>query len=342
MGGKQRSVAEWNFMIRIGLLSTAHLHVDAYAHHLGNLPGVKVSGLWDDDSARRAKKSAEYGVAEKPTLDALLEACDAVVICSENVNHAPFALSAFAAGKHVLCEKPLAPTPGSALEMIRASQSANVKLFTAFPCRFSASFQQLKAAVDSGELGEILAARCTNQGGCPGGWFVERELSGGGAVMDHTVHVTDLLRVLLNDEVKEVYCESGDGLLHGGFDDTGVSTFTFEKGVFATLDASWSRPKSFPTWGNVSMAVIGTKGAIELDMFAQESVLFSDKSGRVSYRGWGSDIDKAMVAAFVAALQGEPTALATGLDGLRAVEVVEAAYRSVESHQPEAVVRLAP
>ena len=329
-------------MTRIGLLSTAHLHVDAYAHHLTGLPGIEVSGLWDDDATRRAKKSAEYGVAEKQTLDALLDSCDAVVICSENAKHQSFALAAAAAGKHILCEKPLAPTPAAALEMVRATQTAGVKLYTAFPCRFSASFGQLKAAVDSGELGEILAARCTNQGGCPGGWFIEKELSGGGAVMDHTVHVTDLLRGLLGDEVKEVYCESGDGLLHGGFDDTGVSTFTFEKGVFATLDASWSRPKSFPTWGNVTLAVIGTKGQIELDMFAQESVLFSDKSGRVSYRGWGSDIDKSMVAAFVAALNGEQTALATGVDGLRAVEVVDAAYRSVESHQPEAVVRLIP
>ena len=327
-------------MTRIGLLSAAHLHVDAYAHHLTRLPGVEVSGLWDDDDARRAKKAAEYGVPEKPTVEALLDSCDAVVICSENVNHEPLTLAAARAGKHVLCEKPLATTPDRALAMVRACEDANVQLFTAFPCRFSPAFGQLKATVDAGELGEVLAVRATNQGVCPGGWFIEKELSGGGAVMDHTVHVTDLLRVLLADEVKDVFCESGNNLLHGDFDDTGVLTFTFEKSVFATLDASWSRPKIFPTWGNVTMAVIGTKGVIEMDMFAQESALYSDRAGRVAYQGWGSDIDRGLVGAFLAALRGEETRLATGIDGLRAVEVVDAAYRSAASHQPEAVVRL--
>lgn len=326
-------------MTRIGLISTAHMHVGSYVHQLQGLEGVQITGLYDDDSTRQAERATLFGVEEKPTLEALLESCDAVTICSENVKHLPFTLAAAAAGKHILCEKPLATTPDHAREMVDACEKAGVKLFTAFPCRFSPAFQQLKSAVEAGELGEVLAARCTNQGKCPGGWFVQKELSGGGAVMDHTVHVTDLLRALLKDEVSEVYCESGNGLLHGDFDDTGFLTLTFDKGVFATLDASWSRPKSFPTWGNVTAAIIGTKGVIEMDMFTQESVLYSDKTGQVSYQGWGSDIDKGLVSAFLSELRGESTPIATGVDGLRAVEVVEAAYKSVETAQPAAVVR---
>jgi predicted dehydrogenase len=326
-------------MTRIGLISTAHMHVGSYVHQLKGLDGVQITGLYDDEPARQKERAALFDVEEKPSLEALLESCDAVVICSENSKHKEFTLAAARVGRHVLCEKPLAPAPDDAREMVDACGAAGVKLFTAFPCRFSPAFEQLKRAIDSGALGEVLAARCTNQGMCPGGWFVQKELSGGGAVMDHTVHVTDLLRVLLADEASEVFCESGNGLNHGDFDDTGFLTLTFERGVFATLDASWSRPKSFPTWGNVTMAVIGTKGVIELDMFAQESALYSDKTGKVRYQGWGSDIDKGLVSAFCAELRGGSTAIATGIDGLRAVEVVEAAYQSVETGQPAKVVR---
>src|SRR5947209_6613557 len=78
---------------------------------------------------------------------------------------------------------------------------------TAFPCRYSPVMQKLKAMIDSGSAGKVLAFRGTNRGRNPGGWFIDRQLSGGGAMIDHTVHVTDLMRWLLRDEVKEVYAE---------------------------------------------------------------------------------------------------------------------------------------
>lgn len=324
-------------MVKIGLVSTAHLHVDSYAAQLAQLPNAEVVGLWDDVAERRARKAAQYGCSEASELDALLERCDAVVICSENAKHRAFTEAAAKAGKHVLCEKPLATTPEDARAMVDACEAAGVQLMTAFPCRFSPAFQQLLSTVQSGGLGDILAVRGTNRGKCPGGWFIDKALSGGGAVTDHTVHVTDLLRVLLGQECKTVYCEMDNRVLHGGFEDTGFLTLNFTNGVFATLDCSWSRPKTFPTWGDVTLGVTGTKGVVELDMFAQESVLYDDKNGRVSYLGWGSSIDEGLVAAFVRAVEsGEPVPI-TGVDGLRAVEVVEAAYESARTSQPAAV-----
>ncbi len=320
-------------MIKIGILSAAHMHVGSYAAQINRLPNAEIIGLWDDNVARRNQQASAYGCPAMDTVDAVLDACDAVVICSENVHHKALTEQAAHAGKHVLCEKPLATTPDDAKVMVDACAAAGVQLMTAFPCRFAPAFMQLKAAVENGDIGDILAVRGTNRGRCPGGWFIQKELSGGGAVMDHTVHVTDLLRSLLGSECSTVYCESDNGLLHGNFDDTGFLQMTFDSGVFATLDASWSRPKTFPTWGDVTMGVVGAKGIIEMDMFAQESVLFSDINGNVSYLGWGSDIDEGMVASFVRAVEsGEPVPV-TGIDGLRAVEVVEAAYQSVVTHQ---------
>jgi predicted dehydrogenase len=129
---------------------------------------------------------AQYGAQSFDEPEALLAASDAVIICSENVHHRALTLMAAQAGKPVLCEKPLATTPDDARAMVDACNSANVPLFTAFPCRFSPAFQTLKEAAHRGDLGEILAVRGTNRGKCPGGWFVDLALSGGGAVMDHT------------------------------------------------------------------------------------------------------------------------------------------------------------
>jgi len=328
-------------MVKIGMVSTAHLHADSYAAQLrGPLASeAALTALWDDDAGRRARKAAEYGAAEYAELDALLADVDAVVVCSENVRHRPLVEKAATAGKHVLCEKPLATTPDDARAMVAACDKAGVQLMTAFPCRFSPAFEQLAESVRRGDIGDVLAVRGTNRGRCPGGWFVDRALSGGGAVMDHTVHVTDLLRALLGSEPAEVFCEAGNGILHGDFDDTGFLAITFENGVFATLDASWSRPKTFPTWGDVTLGVTGTKGVIEMDMFAQESVLYDDAAGRVAYQGWGSSSDAGLVAAWVRALASGTPVPITGVDGLRAVEVVEAAYASAASGQPVTVRR---
>ncbi len=327
-------------MVKIGILSVAHMHVNAYAAQIKRLPDAELVGIWDDNAERRARQAGHYGVPPFEDPDVLLAACDAVVICAENARHRALCERAAAAGKHVLCEKPLATTPEDARAMIDACDAAGVQLMTAFPTRFSPAFQNLLAAVRNGDLGEILAVRGTNRGRNPGGWFVDKSLSGGGAVMDHTVHVADLLRVLLSSEPAEVYCEADNRILHGDFEDTGFLAITFENGVFATLDASWSRPKTFPTWGDVTLGVTGTQGVMELDMFAQESVLYSDANSRISYQGWGSDIDKGMVAAFVGAIAAGTPVPVTGVDGLRAVEVVEAAYKSIARAQPAAVRHL--
>lgn len=328
-------------MTRIGFLSAAHMHADSYVAEMRPLPGVSLVGVWDDDPQRRDAAAARYGVPAFDDPDALIAAIDGAVVCSENVHHRALVERCAAAGRHILCEKPLATTPDDAKAMVDACDKAGVLLMTAFPCRFAPAYQRFKAMVHAGEIGDLLALRGTNQGMCPGGWFVQKALSGGGAVMDHTVHVTDLLRDLLGDEARDVHCESGNGLLHQDFDDTGFLTINFEKGTFATLDASWSRPKSFPTWGNVTLYAVGTLGTLEMDMFAQESVLYSDRNNRVQYQNWGSSIDGGLVAAFVDALRTGtiPAAAADGTDGQRAVEVVEAAYASVATGQPAAVRR---
>ena len=174
-----------------------------------------------------------------------------------------------------------------------------MRLATAFPCRYSPAFGRLRAQVQAGAIGEVLAIRGTNRGRMPGGWFMDRALSGGGAVIDHTVHVADLNRVLLGREATEVYAEIGSGFYHQEWDDTGFLTIGYDGGVFATLDTSWSRPKTYPTWGDVTMQVVGTGGVLDMDMFAQNLVHYDDAAGRVGWTNWGSGMDAGLVADFL-------------------------------------------
>jgi predicted dehydrogenase len=325
--------------IRIGIMSFAHMHAHAYASAANELEEITLAGVADHDQERAASAAATYGTNAFPSYEALLASnIDAVVIGSENSRHLELTRMAAQAGKHVLCEKPIATNAEDGREMIRICQEAGVQLMTAFPCRFSPAVNRLKAAVESGEIGKVLAIRGTNRGRCPFGWFVEKELSGGGAVIDHTVHVADLIRWITGAEFTNVYAEISSGIHKQEWEDTGFLTMELSNGAFATLDCSWSRPNAFPTWGDVTMAFVGEKGTLTLDMFAQHLVHYRDGERSVNWLGWGDDIDLLMVKAFAKCISEGQTVPISGEDGLRAVEVALAAYQSVATGQPANVI----
>ncbi len=321
--------------LKIGIMSMAHLHSHAYASVINDIQAAELVGIGDHDLERAKSAAVLYKTSMFETYEALLASdIDAVVIASENNRHRALTEMAAKAGKHILCEKPLGTNPTDMQAMIDVCRSNNVQLMTAFPCRFSPAFQRMKSAVDEGKIGKVLAIRGTNRGRCPWDWFVDKSQSGGGAVIDHTVHVTDLMRVLLNSEVADVYAEIGNGIYHKEFDDSGFLTMTFENGVFATLDTSWSRPQNFPTWGDVTLSVVGERGTLSMDMFAQNLVLYSHNSPHSSWAPWGDNIDLLMVSAFVDAISNNKAVPITGEDGMKAANVGLAAYKSFEAGGP--------
>jgi predicted dehydrogenase len=317
--------------LRIGFLTAAHLHIWGYAPAFAAHPEAEVVGIWDHDASRGKAFAEKAGMAFVEALDELLRRCDAVVIVSENRRHAELAERAAAAACHILCEKPLATSEAEGQRMIDAARRAGVKLMTAFPCRFSPAYARLKERIANGDIGAVRAICATNRGRCPGGWFVDVEESGGGAMIDHVVHVADLLRDLLGEEPSRVQAQTGSGIHGEMWEDTAMLTLEFPSGVFATLDSSWSRPKSFRTWGDVTMQVVGDAALIEVDMFGQEVQVWSDEAMGHCVAWYGSSLDGALVDAFVrAALDGtEPPV--TGEDGLAAARVAFAGYESARS-----------
>lgn len=321
--------------VKIGMMSFAHMHAHSYAGCLKQLEDVDFVGIADDDPARAKKVAKEFGVKAFDSYESLLGTdVQGVIVCSENINHRRHVVVAAQHGKHVMCEKPLATTVEDAEAMVEVCRRAGVKLQTAFPCRFHPAFIELKKAVKSGTLGKVLAVKGTNQGQCPFGWFIDKKLSGGGAVIDHTVHVTDLLRCMSGAEPVRVYAEIDNRMFGKDFDDTGLLTIEFSNGMFATLDASWSRPKSYATWGNVKMDVTGDAGVASMDMFAQKIDAFYDKPMSYKYDYWGDNIDLGLVASFARAIGEDTPVEVTGEDGAKALAVALAAYESAKTGKP--------
>lgn len=317
-------------MVKVGILSFAHLHAYSYAQCLKQLDDVWIAGIADEDESRGRKVAKQFDTKyfSKPS-NLLEEDIQGVVVCSENARHREMVTQAAEAGKHVLCEKPIAATVEDAKDMIDICQKSGVKLQTAFPCRFHPAVIRTKEILEQGKIGEVLAASCTNHGRMPGGWFTDKRLAGGGAVMDHTVHVVDLLRWMLKREIVSVYAEIDTRYHKLEVDDCGVLSIGLEDGIFATLDASWSRPvKSFPTWGDVTMEFTGTEGALSLDTFAQNINLYNEQQIKAQWINWGGNMDLGLIKDWVDMIKTQREPKISGEDGLKALEVALAAYKS--------------
>jgi predicted dehydrogenase len=221
--------------------------------------------------------------------------------------------------------------------MVDACRSNGVTFGTAFPMRFHPAVIALRHAIGAGEIGAPLSVNATNHGRMPPGWFQDPELAGGGAVMDHVVHVADLLRWIFDAEIVEVYAEIDTRLTPGiPVDDVGILMLRLSNGVTASLDSSWSRAKTWPTWGGVTLDVVGTEGVLAVDAFAERLRLVEDRTPRHVFVPWGEDPDRALLESFITAVGERQPALVTGEDGLRALEVARCAYESARLHIPVA------
>ncbi|MBD3182684.1 gfo/Idh/MocA family oxidoreductase [Candidatus Poribacteria bacterium] len=323
--------------MKIGMISFAHMHASSYAACLNELDGVEIAGIYNENKNVGQSLTQKFGGKFYSNYnDLLAESPDAVIICSANSDHKEHVIAAAKAGcKHILCEKPISTNIEDAKEMIDQCDENGAKLGIAFPCRYIPAVMEARKSLEENAIGKILAAKTTNHGTMPGGWFVQKEKSGGGAVMDHTPHVVDLLRWFMDSDPVEVYAESGTLFYDMDIDDAGLLTIQFDNGVFATLDTSWSRTKSFPTWGDVTMELIGMEGVISIDAFAQDIDLYSDINVKASWEYWGDNMDSGLIKDFITSVEDpDKNFPITGEDGLKALEVAIAAYKSAEVNKP--------
>lgn len=323
--------------LRIGILSAAHVHAPSYAHCINSNPRAELAGIWDDNIQRGERIASDHIAPFFGHLEDLFERVDAVAIASENIKHVELATKAAEQRKHILCEKPLATNADDAKQMIEAATAGGVTFMTALPCPFSPAFTKLQTRLSSGELGRIVAATTTNQGTCPFGWFVDEAASGGGALIDHTVHVADLLRRLIKRNPTSVFAATGKNMHDTAVENVAMLSLDYGDGVFASLDASWSKPSGYKTWGNVTLKLVCENGLVEVDLFRQAVDAYQTHAPNHVQHGFMSNLDALMVDEFVNAIEQNREPLVTGEHGLAAVQIVDAAYASVRSGQPEAI-----
>ncbi len=331
--------------MKIGILSFAHHHGEAYISSLRRMENVELLGVADEDSARGTALAKQYEAHYFPSYEALLDAGpDGVIICTENNRHRPLVEMSASRGVHVLCEKPIATTYEDAKAIVDVCKNAGVILMTAFPMRFSAPLIEVKARLDNGDFGDVYCFNATNQGELPTKhrtWFVDPEFAGGGAIMDHTVHLVDIMRWFTGSEVETMYARS-NRIFHA--EEVEVETgalemMTFKNKAFATIDASWCRPQYWPTWGGLTFEMVTQRGVVFVDAFRQNLNIYSHDAQRANWSYWGSDMNHAMIAEFVLAFRENRPPKVTGDDGLRAVEATLAAYASLKSGRTEVVAR---
>jgi predicted dehydrogenase len=327
--------------MRIGIMSFAHLHAEAYINNLRNIPDVELVGFSETNAERGSYFAKQFNARWFPSHEALLaEQLDGAVACSENANHRALVELAANAGAHILCEKPIEVTLADAEAMRDVCAANNVHFMTAFPSRFTPSAQAVKAILMRGDLGSIYGVNGINHSEIPRehrAWFAQKALAGGGAVMDHTVHLVDLLRWFFGCEVVEVYAEI-DNLFYPGevdVDTAGIVLLTLANGVIASIDCSWSRPTFYSRWGHLKFDIVGENGFTVVDALAQYHTVYSKALPRnPSWVNWGSDSNQALINEFAASIREQRPPSVTWKDGYEALRVALACYDSAQQGQP--------
>jgi 1,5-anhydro-D-fructose reductase (1,5-anhydro-D-mannitol-forming) len=281
-------------------------------------------------SADRARSFAEdlgiprsYDAIEPVLAD---PAVDAVYISTTNELHAAATIAAARAGKHVLCEKPLATTLEDAHAMAAACREAGVVFGTNHHLRNAPTHRMMRRLIDEGAVGDVLAARSFHAVLLPQRlrtWRVSKPEAGGGVVFDITVHDTDVLRFLLGREVLEV-----TAFTTGEVDDSVMGVMRFEDDVLASFHDSFVIAHA-----GTGLEVHGTEGSL----IARE-VMTGEPTGDVFLRrgtestavdvGPRESLYVRSLRAFHAAIGGEGAPAVTGDDGIKSLAVALAVRES--------------
>lgn len=333
--------------MKIAVMSFAHLHAASYARVLTTLPGLEILTADPGHTERPPDElggpqlAAGLGVNYVDSYAELLAwQPDGVIVCSENARRRELVELAAAAGAHVLCEKPMATSLADARAMVDCCSAAGVSLMVAYPVRFSPAFARLKSAYDAGALGQVVAVTGTNNGQLPVGaraWFIDPELAGGGSLMDHTVHVADLLHCLFSGARAVSVYAAINRLLHAErveVETGGLVSVRYDNGVIATIDCSWSKPGSYPTWGGLTLQLVGAGGIADLDAFGSRLEGHSAETRNALWLPYGPDADLLLVSEFVEAVAAGRRPQPDGEVGYRTLEIALAGYQSVRTGQP--------
>ena len=338
----------------IGAGSISEMHFESYK----NNEEVTTYAVCDLNEERAKAKAEKYGAEKYFTnyhdLLAVPE-IDAVSICTWNNTHAEIAIAALNAGKHVLVEKPLCKTVEEAHAIEKAVQESDGKtLQVGFVRRFGTNTQVLKSFIDSGDLGEIYYAKasCIRALGNPGGWFADKERSGGGPLIDLGVHVIDLCWYLMgkpkvksvsgntynklgnrsNIENKSFYKAADYDPTQNSVEDMANAIIRFENGASLMVDVSFTLHAKKES---IAVNVFGDKGGAEiepqLEIITEKNNTILNSTPQIDAlsfdfnKGFQNEINH-----FVSCVKGETETISPVQDGVEIMKILAGVYESSE------------
>lgn len=315
-----------------------------HASSLSKCPDAEIAAICDVDSARSAKLAEQYSVPATYTdYNEMLssDGIDAVIVATPNKFHEPIVAAAFAAGKHVMCEKPLAMNSIEGARMVEAGKKSGKLFMMGFNNRFRGDSQLLKKYVENGDLGEIYYAKtgwvrrkCLSW---MSGWFAQKELAGGGPLIDLGVHVLDLTLWLMGNPkpvtvMGSTYSKLGPEIFKArgmeyGVEDLAAGFIKLDNGATIMLEASW---ESHVAKEEIYTKLVGTKGGADLDPLR----IYKDMHGKAvdiqpqfdQLQGHEMEIKH-----FISCVKGECECISTGEHGLHIMQILDAIYESAKT-----------
>lgn len=320
-----------------------HRHLAEYAAN----ENVEIVAICDINEERAKEMAKKFGAAQTFTdyKDLIKQDLDAVSVCTPNYLHAPVSIAALEAGKHVLCEKPMATSEQEADDMIAAADKAGKLLMIGHNQRFVASHQKAQEWIASGELGKIYSFRTAFGHPGPEGWsadgkdswFFNKDEAFIGAMGDLGVHKTDLVRYILGEEMTEVAAMVETSAKENtDVDDNAVLVLKSESGIIGTLAASWS----YVAEDNATV-IYAEKGVLRLEDDPEYSVVLQKADGtkeelslgKIQSNDEGGQVSTGVIDHFVDSILSGKQPLIDGEEGKRSLKVILGALESNKSKQ---------
>ncbi len=331
-------------MIRIGLLSAAHIHTRGFLEDISKRDDCELALVWDDMPDRGKRYATEYAADYQQDIEKAVQDndVDAFIICAENTRHLPLLRASIPTGKAIFCEKPFTTSRSDAEEALELVVKHKSILHMGYFQPFDGTMQGVKSVIDDGKLGKITHAKFRNAHHAAYGrwfdsedlaWFSNPSLAGGGAFMDMGAHAVHLLRSFLGPVSKVSAIIGNSSGIYGDVDDNGVAIFCFKNGVLATVEGSWVQ-----TGGVGGLEITGSEGTL-FNHPDQGYVIASP--GKETVPVEPRDPRPTRIDRLVAAINGTLSTQELDNDLINSadsVAIMEACYSSSESGEWEKVV----
>lgn len=272
-------------MLRIAMLSFAHVHSHDYTRQVREHPEAVLQCIWDDDERRGREAAATYNVPYESDLEKVLSSSDvdAVLIDAPTTQHTPLLLAAAQHKKHIFTEKALTVSTADADAVVKAVRESGIQFMISLPSRTRSETLFIKQVLDQGLLGKItlMRARIAHMAALDhwfhdgSAWFGDSTLAGGGALFDLGCHTVDVMRWFLGEPVSVIAKAQN---FSGAYpiDDNTVAVIEFKSGALGILDVSWVHRV-----GPNPMEIYGTEGYIGRSLTSSSDILLSSQKVQI-------------------------------------------------------------